>query len=158
MERGNPKQLRDECQRGGGNNPMQSRNPMQPHERGERCGARKRDGTPCRTRPMPNGRCRMHGGKAGRPPTTGRRSALPLEEVHANAAAEGDLRRRLTAPGDEQDEIIRPPLEAASVRQRRPKHFGNDDQRKGVCKGLHEVYGPSDLVDTSGFLGLATWR
>jgi hypothetical protein len=27
------------------------------------CGARTRDGTPCRQRAMPNGRCRMHGGR-----------------------------------------------------------------------------------------------
>ena len=26
------------------------------------CGAKTRGGTPCRTPPMPNGRCRMHGG------------------------------------------------------------------------------------------------
>ena len=26
------------------------------------CGAKKRNGEPCKTRPMPNGRCRMHGG------------------------------------------------------------------------------------------------
>jgi len=31
------------------------------------CGAKKRDGTPCRNSPMPNGRCRLHGGKAGAP-------------------------------------------------------------------------------------------
>lgn len=28
------------------------------------CGARKKDGTPCRGRPMANGRCRLHGGKS----------------------------------------------------------------------------------------------
>lgn len=27
------------------------------------CGAKKKDGTPCRARAMPNGRCRIHGGK-----------------------------------------------------------------------------------------------
>ncbi len=27
------------------------------------CGARKKDGTPCRAAPMQNGRCRIHGGK-----------------------------------------------------------------------------------------------
>lgn len=30
------------------------------------CGAKRRDGKPCQARPMPNGRCRMHGG-----PSTG---------------------------------------------------------------------------------------
>src|SRR5690625_4565594 len=28
------------------------------------CGARTRSGQPCQSRAMPNGRCRMHGGKA----------------------------------------------------------------------------------------------
>ena len=28
------------------------------------CGAKKRDGTPCRARAIPNGRCRLHGGKS----------------------------------------------------------------------------------------------
>jgi len=28
------------------------------------CGAKKRDGTPCRAPAMPNGRCRIHGGKS----------------------------------------------------------------------------------------------
>lgn len=30
----------------------------------KRCGAKNRDGTPCKTWAMPNGRCRMHGGKS----------------------------------------------------------------------------------------------
>ena len=38
---------------------MQSRLPM---HRSPRCGARTRNGTPCRSPAMPNGRCRMHGG------------------------------------------------------------------------------------------------
>lgn len=29
-----------------------------------RCGARTRNGTPCRSPAMANGRCRMHGGKS----------------------------------------------------------------------------------------------
>jgi hypothetical protein len=37
------------------NNPMQSPN---------QCGARTRGGIPCKTPGMPNGRCRMHGGKS----------------------------------------------------------------------------------------------
>jgi hypothetical protein len=37
------------------------------------CGAHCRTtGNPCQNAPMPNGRCRMHGGKStGRPPTSG---------------------------------------------------------------------------------------
>ncbi len=34
-----------------------------------RCGAKRRDGEPCRGAAMPNGRCRMHGG-----PSTGPRT------------------------------------------------------------------------------------
>ncbi len=38
-----------------------------------RCGAHARTtGQPCRSPAMKNGRCRMHGGKAGRKPTHGR--------------------------------------------------------------------------------------
>lgn len=33
-------------------------------ENGKICGAKKRDGTPCESKPMPNGRCRLHGGKS----------------------------------------------------------------------------------------------
>lgn len=33
-----------------------------------RCGAKTRSGKPCRTPPMPNGRCRMHGGPSPGPP------------------------------------------------------------------------------------------
>jgi len=32
-----------------------------------RCGAKTRKGTPCKAPAMANGRCRMHGGKAGAP-------------------------------------------------------------------------------------------
>jgi len=46
-------------------------NPMQCHL-SPRCGAHARTtGNPCRSPAMPNGRCRMHGGKAGRKPTHG---------------------------------------------------------------------------------------
>ncbi|HME23426.1 MAG TPA: HGGxSTG domain-containing protein [Acetobacteraceae bacterium] len=41
-----------------------------------RCGARTRRGDPCRSAAMPNGRCRMHGGKS-----TGPRTAEGLERM-----------------------------------------------------------------------------
>ena len=42
-------------------------------QRVPRCGAHARTtGLPCRSPAMKNGRCRMHGGKAGRKPTHGR--------------------------------------------------------------------------------------
>ncbi len=46
-----------------------------------RCGAHCRTtGQPCRGPAMPNGRCRMHGGKAGRKPTHGIYSKAAIEE------------------------------------------------------------------------------
>jgi hypothetical protein len=42
-------------------NPMQSRLPM---NLSYRCGARTRRGSRCRSPAMPNGRCRLHGGKS----------------------------------------------------------------------------------------------
>ncbi len=41
-----------------------------------RCGARTRSGSACRSPAMPNGRCRMHGGKS-----TGPRTAEGLERM-----------------------------------------------------------------------------
>ena len=46
-----------------------------------RCGAHaRRTGEPCRGPAMANGRCRMHGGKAGRKPTHGRYTKAAIEE------------------------------------------------------------------------------
>ena len=62
------------------------------------CGAKKKNGTPCRMSAMPNGRCRLHGGKslAGlASPTyqTGRYSkALPARLAARYATAEADPR------------------------------------------------------------------
>ena len=45
-----------------------------------RCGAHARTtGQPCRSPAMKNGRCRMHGGKAGRRPTHGRYTREAIE-------------------------------------------------------------------------------
>ena len=53
-----------------GNAMQQARKALQHHPR---CGAKARTtGALCRGWAMPNGRCRMHGGKAGRKPTHGR--------------------------------------------------------------------------------------
>ena len=46
-----------------------------------RCGAHARTtGKPCRSQAMKNGRCRMHGGKAGRKPTHGRYTKAAIVE------------------------------------------------------------------------------
>ncbi len=49
-----------------------------------RCGARTRAGTPCLGRPMPNGRCRMHGGCS-----TGPRTAEGLARIRAARTVHG---------------------------------------------------------------------
>lgn len=46
-------------------------NPMRPI-----CGAKTRQGRPCKGKPMPNGRCRMHGGAS-----TGPRTQEGLERI-----------------------------------------------------------------------------
>ena len=58
----------------------------------ETCDAKTRNGGTCKNAPMQNGRCRMHGGKAGRPATHGRYSTrIPahIEEL-AESLKEGD--------------------------------------------------------------------
>ena len=49
----------------------------------KRCGAKTRSGTPCQNWGMENGRCRMHGGKAGRPITHGRYSVKHRASLQA---------------------------------------------------------------------------
>jgi hypothetical protein len=80
-----------------------------------RCGARRRDGQPCRAPAMPNGRCRMHGG-----PSTGPRTPEGLERsrrsnwkhgyysakekrVRRDARQQYRLLRQLIAAGNEDD-------------------------------------------------------
>ena len=50
-----------------------------------RCGAKTRSGKPCRSPAMPNGRCRIHGGKAGAP--KGSRNAFKHGHYSAEAVA-----------------------------------------------------------------------
>jgi uncharacterized protein YjcR len=66
---------------------MQSKLPM---HLSRRCGARTRSGRPCRSPAMPNGRCRMHGGKSPGAPT-GNRNAWK----HGQYSAEADAMRQL---------------------------------------------------------------
>ena len=49
-----------------------------------RCGARTRAGTPCLRWPMPNGRCRLHGGCS-----TGPRTAEGLARIRAARTIHG---------------------------------------------------------------------
>jgi hypothetical protein len=58
-----------------------------------RCGAHARTtGQPCRSPAMKNGRCRMHGGKAGRKPTHGRYAKAAVAERRAMRALLRSLR------------------------------------------------------------------
>jgi hypothetical protein len=60
-----------------------------------RCGARTRVGTPCRRWPMPNGRCRLHGGCSTGPRTAeGLARLAAAHTTHGNRTAEA---RRLRA-------------------------------------------------------------
>jgi hypothetical protein len=68
-------------------NPMQSRLPM---HLSPRCGARTRKGSQCKSPAMPNGRCRMHGGKSPGAPK-GNRNAWK----HGHYSAESIALRRL---------------------------------------------------------------
>jgi hypothetical protein len=66
------------------------------------CGAKTRNGgAPCKGAAMANGRCRMHGGKAGRPPTHGRYSV----KHRASLAASIDAFRSDPEPGNLLDEL-----------------------------------------------------
>ena len=49
-----------------------------------RCGAKTRAGTPCRAAAMPNGRCRMHGGKS-----TGPRTPEGIQRIRASRTKHG---------------------------------------------------------------------
>lgn len=73
-------------------------NPMPQHLAAHRkCGAYSRTtGAPCRQPAMPNGRCKMHGGKAGRRQTHGRYARTTIEamrEISAMARSLGKLVR-----------------------------------------------------------------
>ena len=56
-------------------------NPMRSAHEAPRRGAHsRRTGEPCRGPAMRNGRCRMHGGNAGRKPTHGRYTTAAIAE------------------------------------------------------------------------------
>ena len=48
---------------------LKNGNPPGDFSKAPRCGAKTRKGTPCKAPAMPNGRCRMHGGKSTGPRT-----------------------------------------------------------------------------------------
>jgi len=72
------------------NNPMQKL----PMHASPRCGAKTRKGTPCQSPAMPNGRCRMHGGKSTGAPK-GNKNAWKHGRYSAEAIAERQYVREL---------------------------------------------------------------
>jgi hypothetical protein len=81
---------------------MQSKLPM---HLSPRCGARTRSGMPCRSPAMPNGRCRMHGGKSPGAPK-GNRNAWKHGHYSAEVLAMRRLVRQLIADAKETIERI----------------------------------------------------
>ena len=65
-----------------------------PIHQSRRCGAKTRKGTPCQSPAMPNGRCRMHGGKSPGAPK-GNRNAWKHGHYSAEANALRQLVRQL---------------------------------------------------------------
>src|SRR5690625_4537106 len=51
-----------------------SKRPHVKKNKGERCGAKTRTGTPCKNYDMANGRCRLHRGKSTGPPKKNKNS------------------------------------------------------------------------------------
>jgi hypothetical protein len=81
---------------------MQSKLPM---HLSPRCGARTRSGMPCQSPAMPNGRCRMHGGKSPGAPK-GNRNAWKHGHYSAEFLAMRRLVRQLIADAKETIERI----------------------------------------------------
>jgi hypothetical protein len=84
------------------NNLRQSKLPM---HLSPRCGVRTRKGVPCQSPAMPNGRCRMHGGKSPGAPK-GNRNARKHGHYSAEAIAMRKLVRQLLLDARETVERI----------------------------------------------------
>lgn len=68
-------------------NAMRQRGNLAALRAAPRCGAHARTtGRPCQSPAMKNGRCRMHGGKAGRKPVTGFYTREAIAERRAGRA------------------------------------------------------------------------
>jgi len=72
-----------------------SENQEKPHIR-KRCGAKNRQGNPCRNWGMPNGRCRFHGGKSTGPRTEEGKTRIGASHLkHGRYTKEAIEQRRL---------------------------------------------------------------
>ncbi|UCE07914.1 MAG: hypothetical protein JSW07_07750 [bacterium] len=81
------------------------RTKIQPHAI-KRCRAKTRSGKPCRNWAMPNGRCRMHGGKSPGPPL-GNQNALRHGRYTRQAIAERSRIRNLIKQMNESIEELK---------------------------------------------------
>ena len=73
-----------------------------------RCGAGTRAGTPCRRWPMPNGRCRLHGGCSTGPRTAeGMARLRAARTVHGSRSAEAREFRALVRALDDETAALR---------------------------------------------------
>jgi hypothetical protein len=78
---------------------LKNGNPLGDPNSAPRCGARTRQGTPCRQPAMANGRCRLHGGKSPGAPTgeqngNYRHGGRTMEAIAAKREAR-DVRRQI---------------------------------------------------------------
>jgi hypothetical protein len=69
--------------------PLRNGNPRGNPHAAPRCGAHARTGNPCRQPAMPNGKCRLHGGRSTGPRTEAGRAALAAAHTkHGHYGAE----------------------------------------------------------------------
>jgi hypothetical protein len=69
--------------------PLHNGNPRGNPHAAPRCGAHARTGNPCRQPAMPNGKCRLHGGRSTGPCTDAGRAALAAGHTrHGDYGAE----------------------------------------------------------------------
>ena len=74
---------------------LRNGNPQGDPMNAPRCGAKTRQGTPCRSPAMANGRCRMHGGKSTGPRTeAGLARSRKARYKHGRYSAEAKARRK----------------------------------------------------------------
>jgi hypothetical protein len=67
-----------------------------------RCGAKNRRGLPCQCPAMPNGRCRLHGGKS-----TGPRTAEGIERIRRAVTTDGRYTKAARAEHAQYRELLR---------------------------------------------------
>jgi hypothetical protein len=67
-----------------------------------RCGAKNRQGLPCRRAPMANGRCHLHGGKS-----TGPKTAAGLERITEARTIHGMYSRASRESAQELRNLVR---------------------------------------------------